>query len=397
MMDYCYSANTGFLWKELPFLDRIRAAAKFGFGAVEFHDEAQGVNRNDLKAVLAETGLPVTGLNVRMGDTAGCAAIPGMADQARQDIAAAIEVAEDIGARAIHVLAGKVEGEEAHAAYLDSLRFALGNTDRIILIEPICREKIPGFFLNNVDQAADILAEIDHPRLKIMFDCFHVQTESGSVLQRFQQHVGRIGHVQIASTPDRAEPYPGELDYRVLLPAFRKAGYAGSFGCEYHPHGRTEDGLAWRDLMSPSSRLDINKGAANRKIALVAHDGKKTMLGDWAEKHRELLSNHVLVCTGTTGSVIAGRCPEFDVTSVKSGPLGGDQQIGAMIADGLIDALIFFTDPLSPHPHDVDVKALARLATVHDIPMACSPATASLIVASGFFGPAPQVTLLGAV
>ena len=393
MMDYCFSANLGFLWKELPFLDRIRRASEYGFGAVEFHDQAQGADRAELKAVLAETGLPVVGLNVRMGDTAGCAAIPGSGDQARQDIADAIEVAEDIGAGAIHVLAGKVEGNEARAAYLQTLRHAVEQTSLTILIEPICRAAMPGYFLNTIEQAAEIIAEIGNPRLKIMFDCFHVQTESGSVLKRFKIHLGQIGHVQIASTPDRAEPFPGELDYRILLPAFRKAGYLGAFGCEYHPHGRTEDGLAWRELLTPPAEANRSHVAGKRTIALIAHDGKKAILADWAERHRHLLAAHALVCTGTTGSVIAGRCPEFDVNAVKSGPLGGDLQIGSMIADGKIDVLIFFTDPLSPHPHDVDVKALARLATVYDIPVACSPATASLIVASGFLGAADQISV----
>ena len=99
-----------------------------------------------------------------------------------------------------------------------------------------------------------------------------------------------------------------------------------------------------------------------------------------------LLKPHDIFCTGTTGSVINKSCPGLNLTLLKSGPLGGDQQIGAKIATGNIDLLVFFTDPLSPHPHDVDVKALSRLATVYDIPMACSPATANLIAASGFLG-----------
>lgn len=123
-----------------------------------------------------------------------------------------------------------------------------------------------------------------------------------------------------------------------------------------------------------------------RTVALVAHDGKKAELAEWVEKHRHLLVRHKLICTGTTGGVVKERCPELDVTRMRSGPLGGDQQIGSMIADGKIELLVFFTDPLSPHPHDVDVKALTRLAAVYDIPMACSPATATLIAASGFLG-----------
>ena len=121
-----------------------------------------------------------------------------------------------------------------------------------------------------------------------------------------------------------------------------------------------------------------------KNIALIAHDDKKTELAEWVKKYEATLAPHQFTCTGTTGSVIAEACPGFDITMMKSGPLGGDQQIGALIATGEIDLLIFFTDPLSPHPHDVDVKALARLATVYDLPMACSPATATLIVQSGF-------------
>ena len=125
-----FSANTGFLYKELPFLDRIRAAAAAGFDAVEFHDEAQGADPAALAAALAETGLPVCGLNVRMGETSGCAAIPGAEAQARADIDAAAAVAEATGAGAIHVLSGKAEGAAARACLVGNLRYALGRFER---------------------------------------------------------------------------------------------------------------------------------------------------------------------------------------------------------------------------------------------------------------------------
>src|SRR5690606_26128267 len=99
---YRFSANTGFLWKELPLPERIRLAGTHGFDAVEFHAEAQTADKGAVRDALAETGLPVLGLNVRMGDTAGCAAIPGMADQARRDIDAAVETAARVGAGAVH-------------------------------------------------------------------------------------------------------------------------------------------------------------------------------------------------------------------------------------------------------------------------------------------------------
>ena len=131
-----FSANTGFLYRDLPFPDRIRAAAAAGFDAVEFHDEAQDADPGQLAAVLAEAGLPVLGLNTRMGDTSGCAAIPGAEAQARADIDAAVRVAQAVGAGAIHVLSGKAEGEAARACLIRTLRHALDVFDGRILMSP---------------------------------------------------------------------------------------------------------------------------------------------------------------------------------------------------------------------------------------------------------------------
>jgi methylglyoxal synthase len=119
---------------------------------------------------------------------------------------------------------------------------------------------------------------------------------------------------------------------------------------------------------------------ARFRLALIAHDQKKDAMVAWAERHRVQLARCDLYATGTTGGRILERCPELAITRFKSGPLGGDQQIGALIAEGKLDGLVFFVDPLSPHPHDVDVKALTRLALVYDIPMACNPSTADLVV-----------------
>jgi methylglyoxal synthase len=117
-------------------------------------------------------------------------------------------------------------------------------------------------------------------------------------------------------------------------------------------------------------------------VALVAHDAKKGELADFVDAHRKIIGRFSIFATGTTGSRVTERCPELAVTRLKSGPLGGDQQIGALIAEGRIGALFFFVDPLSPHPHDVDVKALTRVALVYDIPMALNRATAERLVAA---------------
>lgn len=116
-------------------------------------------------------------------------------------------------------------------------------------------------------------------------------------------------------------------------------------------------------------------------IALVAHDARKAALVDWVGDHRHRLIGRPLVATGTTGARILDAHPDLDLARLKSGPLGGDQQLGAMIAEGRLAALIFFVDPLTPMPHDVDVKALTRLAEVYDLPMALNRATADLVIA----------------
>nr|CAD6617501.1 methylglyoxal synthase [Rhizobium sp. Khangiran2] len=115
-------------------------------------------------------------------------------------------------------------------------------------------------------------------------------------------------------------------------------------------------------------------------IALIAHDEKKDDMAEFARQHQDALSRFRIIATGTTGGRVQDACPGLDVTRLKSGPLGGDQQIGAMIATGEVDILLFFIDPLTALPHDVDVKALTRLATVYDIPMALNRATAETLI-----------------
>jgi methylglyoxal synthase len=116
------------------------------------------------------------------------------------------------------------------------------------------------------------------------------------------------------------------------------------------------------------------------RLALIAHDLKKDDLVAWVARHEKEIARFDIVATGTTGARILDRCPNLPVKLVKSGPLGGDQQIGAMIAEGRVQGVIFFVDPLTAMPHDVDVKALTRLATLYNVPIALNRATADLLV-----------------
>jgi methylglyoxal synthase len=121
--------------------------------------------------------------------------------------------------------------------------------------------------------------------------------------------------------------------------------------------------------------------ASRKRVALIAHDNCKDELLEWARYNRGTLGVHELYATGTTGGLLAGELG-LSVTRFLSGPLGGDQQVGAAIVEGRIDFVIFFWDPLEPQPHDVDVKALLRIAVVHNVPIACNRATADFLLSS---------------
>ena len=124
---------------------------------------------------------------------------------------------------------------------------------------------------------------------------------------------------------------------------------------------------------------------ANKRIALVAHDNMKREMLEWASEHRDELKRHTLIATGSTGKLIADSTG-LTIERMRSGPLGGDQQIGARISEASIDILLFFWDPLEPQPHDPDIRALLRIAVVWNIPVACNRASADFILSSPLIG-----------
>ncbi|GAB5447567.1 hydroxypyruvate isomerase family protein [Gymnodinialimonas sp.] len=252
-----FSANLGFLWTDRSLPDAIRAAHGAGFHAVECHWPFE-TPAADVADAMAETGLPMLGLNTRRGDVAagdnGLSAIPGREEEARAAIDEAIAYAAQIGAGAVHVMAGFAEGPQAKATFTENLTYACdqaASKDITILIEPLNRFDAPGYFLNTTQQAADLIEAIALPNLRLMFDCYHVGRTEGDVIARLKTLYPLIGHIQFASVPDRGTPDHGEVDFGAVFAEIEALGWQHPLGAEYKPTGPTDASLAWMKSVLP--------------------------------------------------------------------------------------------------------------------------------------------------
>lgn len=255
-MSLPFSANLGFLWNDLPLPEAVQRAAGAGFGAVELH-WPYAVDPARLGRALADTGLPVLSLNTMRGNAQagefGLSALPGREDEARAAIDEALAYAAAINAPAIHVMAGVIRagetaGQDARETFVANLRYAAdrGAASGInILIEPLNLHDVPGYFLHDNATASAIIDETGRENIRIMFDCYHVGRAGKPILEEFELHRPRIGHVQFAAVPDRGEPDAGSVDFARLLPEIVARGYAGYFGAEYRPRRSTDEGLGW--------------------------------------------------------------------------------------------------------------------------------------------------------
>lgn len=243
-----FSANLGFLWADRPLPDAIRAAKAAGFDAVECH-WPYDTPPDAVNAALRDTGLPMLGLNTIRGNPGenGLCALPGRQAEARAAIDGAIEYASAIGAQAIHVMAGVAQGPAAQVAFLENLAYARAAAPAQItlLIEPLNRHDAPGYFLQTTAQAADLLARLALPGVKLMFDCYHVGRTEGDIVTRLEALMPIIGHIQFASVPDRGPPGQGEINYAHIFAAVAQLGWARPLGAEYRPKGATDDSLGW--------------------------------------------------------------------------------------------------------------------------------------------------------
>lgn len=252
-----FAANLTMLFTEVPPLDRASLAAQAGFDGVEVlfpYDHPA----KDWAASLA--GMPVALINTPPGDWAagdrGHAAVPGMEAAFREGFLRAVEVAGRIGAERIHVMAGVARGPAAEQTYADNLAWALeAAPEALLCIEPINVDDMPGYFLNDFDQAARILSDLGSERIGLQFDLWHAMRIHGDAWQVWQAHKGRIAHVQIAGFPGRAEPGGGGFDLTALFRELDAMGYPGWVGAEYRPARATVHGLAWLNALKARERL----------------------------------------------------------------------------------------------------------------------------------------------
>jgi len=248
------SFNVGWSFPELDLPDRIVAAGRAGFRLVECHSPYDWPIEV-LRDALAESGTELLCLNVPTGEQGflGHAAVEGAEAAFEAGIAKALNYAVALKAPMIHVLAGIADptpdAEARFVANLRSASIAAAAHEVTLLIEPLNSFDEPGYFLSDIDQAAQLLGRISQPNVKLMFDCYHVGIERADVLALLREHMGSIGHVQIAAVPSHAEPDDGTVDYRTVYDLLDSSGYRGAVGIEYVPRAETAAGFGWMDRL----------------------------------------------------------------------------------------------------------------------------------------------------
>ncbi|MFJ3991249.1 2-oxo-tetronate isomerase [Streptomyces sp. NPDC090032] len=255
-----FAANLSMMYTEHPFLDRFAAASADGFEAVEYlfpyaYDAAE------LRRRLDDHGLRQVLFNAPPGDwdsgERGLAALTGREAETRSGIDRALEYAAALECAQVHTMAGLVgpdttpaEADRHRDTYLANLTWAAGRAAAAgvdILVEPINRRDMPGYFLTRQAEAHAVVQEVGAPNLKVQLDLYHCQIVEGDLTTTLHRDVptGRVGHLQIAGVPDRHEPDGGELNIRHLFDVIDELSFDGWIGCEYHPRAGTSEGLGW--------------------------------------------------------------------------------------------------------------------------------------------------------
>jgi hydroxypyruvate isomerase len=250
-----FAANLSMLFTEVPMLERFERAARAGFQAVEvqFPYEAPA---QEVAARLKAAGVPMVLHNLPGGNWAagerGIACHPDRVDEFRAGVQRALEYAQALDVPTLNCLAGiapaGVDDALLRHTFVDNVRHAaaaLKAAGRRLVIEPINRYDVPGFWLHRTDQALSVLDEVGSDNAFVQYDLYHAQRTEGELCGTLSRHLAHIGHIQIADNPGRNEPGTGEIHWPHVFAHLDRIGYAGWVGCEYKPAGVTEDGLGW--------------------------------------------------------------------------------------------------------------------------------------------------------
>ncbi len=260
-----FAANLSTLFPESAFLERFALAARAGFEGVEFlfpyswrpAELVERLRANGLIQVLFN--LPPG--NWENGDR-GLACLPERTAEFRESVELALEYASALDCRHLHVMAGRSAGRNdsdvLYATYVDNLRYAADRAavdEVILLIEPLNPHDMPGYYLDGIPRALEVIAAVDRTNLKLQADIYHLQRIQGELANTLAAHINVIGHVQIADTPGRHEPGTGEINYPYIFATLEQLGYDGWVGCEYVP-SQTDSAFHWLDAWHLEKRRE---------------------------------------------------------------------------------------------------------------------------------------------
>ena len=245
-----FAANLTMLWPELPYLDRFEAAAAAGFTSVEVlfpYDVAA----RETQAALGRNGLEIILINAPppnyTGGARGFSATIGGEARFQSDMRRAFRYATALGAQMIHVMSGDGDGDVARETLIRNMAWAAEAAPKglTLMLEPLNRIAMPGYFMCDYALAADVLAAVDAPNLALQYDSYHAQVIHGDAVAVFETYKPLIRHIQIGDTPERGPPGSGEVDFDRLFKTIAASGYDGWISGEYHPGAPTEDTLWW--------------------------------------------------------------------------------------------------------------------------------------------------------
>lgn len=244
-----FAANLSMLFTELPMLDRFAAAAAAGFRGVEILFPYD-LRANELSRAAVARGLEMVLINAPppnwTGGPRGFAADPTQEERFRRDFDRALRFAQVLRTRNIHIMAGQAAGTKAKAVFLRNLTWAAERAPKMgLTIEPLNPIDAPDYYLNDFDQAAEIIAKVGAPNLGLQFDSYHAQALTGDAMAVWRKHRALIRHIQIGAYPGRHEPIDGDFDFPAFFAELDTSGYEGWVSAEYKPSGATQAGLGW--------------------------------------------------------------------------------------------------------------------------------------------------------